>query len=208
MSNAKTMTPESIRKLDKVSQIPNFPYGSYEELRSASNNNEVKIGAAMDLARQWASEGGGAKAFNRFYLVVLSSAFVVGPMTLTVYALVTSNFSLLIYVVPIFLSFLLLRPMAIRAVPFFKLVTWIGYGIILAYLFGILGQWALLAGMTIVIPWLINRHIYKYSVHLAISAGLRDEDTFVHLFKYNCLALNYPNGQMVWGSDLIRKEED
>lgn len=203
------MTDEQIEKVTKLSQIPDFPYDDFSELKKAANRRDVTVGAAMDFARQWLTSGDpstpkGAKLLSSF----LMSSYLLLPLALVVYAITVSQFGLLVWLTPTFLSFLILRPMMVRTAGFLKLIIFAGYALVIVAIFKLLGDWSLWLGLSITLPWLINKIMYKSATKTAIKSSLTSEKQFVKLFKYNVVALYFPNGDMLWGSDCIERKID
>lgn len=203
------MTDEQIEKIEKLSQIPNFPYDNFSELKKATARRDVTIGAAMDFARQWLTSGDpaapkGAKILSS----LLMFSYLLLPLALIIYAVMSSQLGLLIWLIPVLLSFLILRPMMVRTAGLLKLIILAGYGLILAALFKLLGDWSLWLGVSIVVPWLVNKIMYKSATNATIKASLTSEKQFVKLFKYNVVALYFPNGDMLWGHDCIERKVD
>lgn len=197
----------NFQDIKKIEQIPGFPYKSFKEMKVAVEDKEVTVGAAMDFARQWiANEGRGITNFQYWYVTLLSMTYILLPLVLVAYSLITGKFELLWYVLPLILSFLILRPSSIRISLFFSGIIWIGYGLIVCYFLNILPQWSLLLGLSIALPWLINKHIYNFSVHHVVQAGLKSEKVFVEMFKYDVLALQFSNNKMIWGYQLMKQD--
>lgn len=202
------MTDEQIEKITKLSQIPDFPYDDFSELKKAAIRSDVTIGAAMDFARQWLTSGDpsaprGAKLLSSF----LTFSYLLLPVALVIHAITSNQLGLLVWLIPTFLSFLILRPMMVRTAGFLKLIILAGYALVIVAIFKLLGDWSLWLGLSIILPWLINKIIYKSATNAAIKASLVSEKQFVKLFKCNVVALYFPNGDMLWGSDLVRRKQ-
>lgn len=193
------MTDEQIAKITKINQIPKFPYETFAELKQAVNRREVIVGAAMDFSRQWITGGDEtAPRSTRTLLNLLTFALLILPIVLVIYAIASSQLGLLVYLIPLFLSFMMLRPMMVRTAGFLKIIIFAGYIMSAAGMFNIWGNWSLWLGLSIIVPWLINKTMYKSATNATIRASLESEHQFVKLFKYNVVALNYPNGDMLW----------
>lgn len=135
------MTDEQVVKLAKLRQIPNFPYDDSAELKKAVNRRNVTIGAAMDLSRQWLTSGDpsvpkGAKLFQSF----LMFSYLLLPLALFIYVIYNSQFGLLVWLIPTFLSFIILRPMMVRVAGFLRLIILIGYVCVITAVFNIFGN--------------------------------------------------------------------
>lgn len=201
------MTDEQIAKITRLHQIPSFPYETFSDLKHAVNSQEVVVGAAMDFARQWITSGDEtAPKSTRSLLTLLMFTLLALPVALVIYSIASSQIGLLVYLIPLSLSFMLLRPMMVRTAGFLKLVIFAGYALTALGALGVWGTWSLWLGLSIITPWLINKTMYKSATNATIRASLESEQQFVKLFKYNVVALNYPNGDMLWGNDCIERK--
>lgn len=200
------LTKNEIDKITKVSEIPGFPYKSYSQLIQANNKKDISIGAAQDLARQWTMQAKAAPKQKRVTLQLLTGIYILIPLALLIYSLVSFQFISLLLLVPFFLAFFLLNPTTLRVMPLFKVLVVLGLVFVVIGLLDLSEIWSFYLGLSILIPWYVNKRIYKIAVRTAINEGKKTEVKFMELFKYNILAIQYPNGKMIWFWDLVERD--
>ena len=98
--------------------------------------------------------------------------------------------------------------MTVRVAGFLRLIIIVGYVLVISAVFNIFSNWSLWLGLSIVLPWLINKIMYKSATNTAIKESLISENKFVKLFKYNIVALYFPDGDTLWGFNCIECELD
>lgn len=189
-----------------IKDIPGFPYQNLDELIKAKDAGLVTVGAAMDLARRWTTEGLTAPGYVRKFQMVLAWLYLVLPLLLVTYSVITKQYILLLFLLPLLFCLFVLRPIAIRGFGLFKIIIWVGYLLVVLYLLDVTGRWSAFLAMSIVLPWFLNKSIYSYATFVAIDEALKSEERFYELFKYNIIALQDPSSKrMVWGSDFFEK---
>ncbi len=198
------MDKATFNQIQTIAEIPNFPYSSFSELQVNIQENRIKIGAAMDKARGWAMSGMASK-FTTYLLMSLGFLYFVLPIAVAIYFIIKGEYLNTLYAVVALVSFLMLRPMSMRLGIFFRLIIWVGYGLILINLFNFLGIWSLYLGLSIIIPWQINKLIYSIATNNAISKSQENEMSFVTLFKYGIICIKQNDGSILWFDLLINK---
>jgi len=98
--------------------------------------------------------------------------------------------------------------MMVSSAGLLKLIILASYALTIAAIFNLLGDWSLWLGLSIVVPWLINKIMYKSATNATIKESLTSEEQFVKLFKYNIVALCFSDGNMLWGYDCIERKTD
>jgi hypothetical protein len=193
--------------IHSVSDIYEFPYGNFKDLLQAEQKKEVIIGAAMDFARQWVTSGDKrVPGFGKFMVHTLTLIMFLLPIALIVFSILTAQYLLLINIIPMVMSFIILRPMSVRATPFLKLIIFANYILIVLGIFHVLGAWAIYLGLSMNLIWLLNKFVYSISTDTTLNASRNNEKLFVYLFKANVLGLQFPDGKMVWGYDFFKKD--
>lgn len=200
----KELTTNEFDRITKVSQIPGFPFKTHFELKYAVENKEITIGAARDLARQWVMSAKSSPRSKRTIVYIYASAVFVLPVLFIVYSLISFQFALILFIIPYSIAFFLLNPSMLRMAPIFRVLIWLGFVFVFMGGVGVWGLWALYLGLSIITPWFLGKEIYNTSVNTAIAVGYDSESKFVELFKYGILAIHYPDGKMVWFTDLVK----
>lgn len=198
------MDTSNISAIKSISDIPNFPFNSFEQVVKEEKQKNIKIGSAMDTARKWVSEGASAPKKARNIMRFLIGLYILLPISLIVFSLVTKQYLLCLYTIPMFIFLFFLRPATVRLNTIFKLIIWAGYAFIVWYFVNSSHTWALYWGLVIIIPWFLNKIIYRYSTIIVTEEALKSEERFVELFKHNVIALELKSGEHLWGSDLIK----
>ena len=194
------------QKLDLIKDIPDFPFNSYDEILEAEKNKKIVLGASEDTARQWVSQGSTAPIKSRRYHNLLMRLHMIIYLGIILYIILSQNFILLLYIIPLIISFFFLRPISVRTFSLFKLIVWLGYGLIIWFIISSNSLWALYLGLSILIPWLLNKNLYNYCTKVVLAEAHKSEARFVELFRYNILGLRLEDGSVALGSDFLSKK--
>lgn len=190
------MKKEQFGKIKQINEIDGFPFNSFDEMIEKDNTNEIFLGAAMDYARQWVSQGAGVPNKTRRILFALQSLYFLLPVMIIIGSLMVGRYMYAFYAILIFALLMLLRPMALRTLSFLKLIVWGGYLLILAwFIWG--HDWQIVLGLTISVAWWTNKIIYNYSVRAATTFGRSSEENFVYLFKHGVLLIKMSDGKLL-----------
>lgn len=196
---------EKLDKISKISDIPNFPFKSFEEIGESVDKNEVRIGLAMDISRQWLTGGHkSAPTFHAIIVTLLGLSAILYLVFLIFFSIFTFNFWYLFLIPLVIISFFILPPMMMRAFGGIShLLLLIGFGLLV---FGFISdsKAAIISGLSIVIPWLGHKLSYVISINIATGKVLEDEDLFILFVKSNAVNFVFTDtGETIWPWDLL-----
>jgi hypothetical protein len=176
------------------SDIPNMPHRTLDELREARQRGDVDIGVGMDHARQWLE-----RARDRVpapsIICQIGTAMPLWFGPLLVYSgWTTLGGGSLLLLVPAFVSWLLMRPMAIRMMPLLGFLAW---GSVLALLVGLWNgsAWLTLGALSIVVPWAAHTWLYRFASGVARAELLKDERLFLDFWNLGSISLRFRDGR-------------
>jgi len=182
-------------KWDKIEDIPNFPLGSFEDVKRRVEAKQFGIGIDFSTSNEFAQwlYGGGHKLF---FLLLASTPIIVAILSL-VLAFVLGNYWLLIGVILGFAGQFLSNPYN-PSKNFWKPIV----GIL--FLVFVYGLWQGKETMTylsafFIFPFFINSFVYSMNQDKLKAVAIQSEKIFIFLYQSGKLGLkDNSNEQMYW----------
>lgn len=188
------------KEIKKASDLPNFPYSSFEEFRNAVNKGEVEIGVAMDISRQWlTSNGKYAPRGEQIKAYIYMLTPYIFAIFLLIYSVLNLKFHYLLLFIPFIISLFTLTPVGLRVFGIMNFI--IGAGIVLFFysVFSEGSSGLLLLSLTVIVPWLSHRFLYKLASRVARENTLKHEDLFIAFTRARAVSARYPTtGERLW----------
>ncbi len=167
--------------MNKISDLSNFPYQSFEQLQEAVRTEKITIGVDQTVAREWMAKGKHSPKFWRFLSLLLHFVPYIVFLATIIIPILMGKPILILVIIPLFLTFSFLVPSS----PLRGLVNIACY-ILLAVLIAslLLGNIALafIAAPFLTI-WIMSKLLYNLSVSQMRNRGLKDEELFCLLYK-------------------------
>ncbi len=200
------MQQKDLMGAKKISDIKGFPFESFEDILSKEEHDEISLGAAVDAARQWLARSENAPRHNQGVLSVMQGLHLFLPISVMVWAIISGMFLHILYGPLVLMSFMFLRPLYRgKPMPPLNIVVASGYALLIVW-FVWQNNWQIMLGLTILVPWWINKAMYKYALRTATIFGRSSEENFVFLFTRDVLRIKMPDGSLLSSFDFIDQE--
>lgn len=182
--------------MNKISDLSNFPYQSFEQLQEAVRTKKITIGVNQEVAREWMAKGKYSPKFWRFISFVLHGIPYIVFLVTIIIPILMGKPILIIVLIPLFLTF----PLLVPGSPLRGLVNIACYILIAVLITSLLlGN---IAFAFIVAPfltiWIMSTLLYNLSVSQMRNRVLKDEELFCFLYKNRAInILFYDTGDVL-----------
>mgnify|MGYP000704590236 CR=1 FL=1 len=148
--------------MNKISDLSNFPYQSFEQLQEAVRTQKITIGVDQTVAREWMAKGKHSPKFWRFISLLLHFVPHIVFLATIIIPILMGRPILILVVIPLFLTFSFLVPSS----PLRGLVNIACYILLIVFIASLLLRNIILA--FIVAPfltiWIMSKILYNLSV--------------------------------------------
>ncbi len=167
--------------MNKISDLFNFPYPSFEQLQQAVRNQKITIGVDQTVARKWLAKGKHNLKLWRFISLLLHFVPHIVFLATIITPILMGKPILILVVIPLFLTFPFLVPIG----PLKEITNIACYILLIVFIISLLLGNIILA--FIVAPfltiWIMSKLLYIISVSQMRKKALKDEELFCLLYK-------------------------
>jgi len=191
--------------VNKISDLSNFPYQSFEQLQQAARTQKIAMGVDQTVAREWMAQGKDSPKLWRFISLLLHFVPHIVFLATIITPILMGKPIVILVVIPLFLTFSFLVPTS----PLKGMVSIACYILLAVFIAGLL-----LGNITlafIVVPfltiWIMSKLLYNLSVSQMRNRALKDEELFCLLYKHRAINIlfndtgdvlmaEYPKGEI------------
>jgi hypothetical protein len=188
----------TVGKAEHFADIPGMPFDSLDDLRDAVERREVDLRIAMDYARQWLVGGTGRPLWARVVCELLGMLPITFGAPLVHLAWRSFGATSVALLVPVCLSWLILRPAWLRLRPELLWISraWLPIALVGA---GSGLPWVSWIAVAIGGPCILNGLMYRLASDKARDAALQDETLFLAFWNAGGVTAVTTNGSDALG---------
>lgn len=163
--------------MNKISDLSNFPYKSFEQLQEAEKTGKITIGVDKTVAREWMVKGKNSPSFWKAVGFILHLIPHILSLGVIFYSVIARKWLLLLLIIPVeFIAMILTPWIVVIGVAVYLILT---------------GQFTLMLFTTAVISlaWFNTKILYSLSSNIMRTTALNSEDFFYSLYKSRCLTI-------------------
>ena len=191
--------------MNKISDLSNFPYQSFEQLQQAVRTQKITIGVDQEVAREWMAKGKHSPKLWRLISLLLHFVPYIVFLTTIITPILMGKPILILVIIPLFLTFSFLVPSS----PLRGMVNIACYILLIVFLVSLLLGNIILT--FIIAPfltiWIMSKLLYNLSVSQMRNRALKDEELFCLLYMNRAINIlfndtgdvlmaEYPKGEI------------
>lgn len=180
--------------MTKISDLPNFPYKSFEQLQEAEKTGKITIGVDKTVAREWMVKGKNSPFFWKTVGFIMHLIPHMLSLGIIVYSVIARKWLLFLLIIPVeFIAIILIPWIIVIGVALYLILT---------------GQFALMLFTIAIISlaWLNVKILYNLSSNIMRTTALNSEEFFSSLYKSRCLTILFNDTGDVLGAEYPKGE--
>lgn len=167
--------------MNRISDLANFPYKSFEQLQDVVRTQKIAIGVDQTVAREWMAKGKYSPKLWIFISLLLHLVPHIVFLATIIIPILIGKLILILVAIPLFLTFSFLVPSS----PSRGLVNIVCYLLFALFIASLLLGNIIIA--FIVAPfltiWIMAKLLYKLSASQMRNIALKNEELFCLLYK-------------------------
>ena len=181
-----------------VAEIREISYSSFDELKAAIAKDEVRIGTARDLARQWLTSRArfAPPGPSKVCMILLCIPYIV-ILALLIAPYLIGRPWMLIFVPLTVVAMFAFHPTGLVIMPFMRMLVWAAW---VGLWFGVSQAipWLTVGSLVVLIPRYSLGAAYGYAQKVLTREALRNENIFVFAYQRHAVMLQFPaSGEIV-----------